>query len=202
MGNTHLRFSDLSLNKFSGTDPDQYAESTVQLIERKIIFALGDAPADPDDLVGYTFRKKALFSSLLQGPAADWFENSIENAKTWATTREQILTKFSDGPIKFPHRLKIGHCVRGDGEQIRNFLHGKKKIVDKQWPDDMKGYSEGDRAAERQAQGRQRRQRYIDYTLRGLRPRYLQRKAQEYLTENPNATWNAFSTRIVQRNVN
>ena len=65
----------------------------------------------------------------------------------------------------------------------------------------MEGIAEGDRAAERQAQGRQRRQRYIDYTLRGLRPRYLQRKAQEHLMKNPNATWNGFSTRTIQRDV-
>ena len=65
----------------------------------------------------------------------------------------------------------------------------------------MEGIAEADRAAERQAQGRQRRQRYIDYTLRGLRSRYLQRKAQEYLMEHPNATWNHLSARIIQRNV-
>ena len=65
----------------------------------------------------------------------------------------------------------------------------------------MEGIVEADRAAERQAQGRQRRQRYIDYTLRGLRPRYLQRKAQEYLMEHPNATWKDFSTRIIQKDV-
>ena len=39
----------------------------------------------------------------------------------------------------------------------------------------MEGIAEGDRAAERQGHGRQRRQRYIDHTLRRLRPRYLQR---------------------------
>ena len=65
----------------------------------------------------------------------------------------------------------------------------------------MDGIAEGDRAAECQPQGRQRRQRYVDYNLRGLRPRYLQRKAQEYLMENPNATWNDFSTPIIQRDV-
>ena len=70
MANTHLEYPDLALDKFSGTDPDQDAESFVQLIERKINFALGDAPADPDDLVSYTFRKKALSSSLLRRPAA------------------------------------------------------------------------------------------------------------------------------------
>ena len=97
--------------------------------------------------------------------------------------------------------MEVEHCVRGDGEQIRNFLHRLKKIVDKGWPDDMEGIVEADKAAERQAQGGQRRQRYIDHTLRGLRPRYLQRKAQEYLMEHPNATWNEISTRIIQRDV-
>ena len=52
----------------------------------------------------------------------------------------------------------------------------------------MEGIAKSDRVAERLAQGRQRRPRYIGYTPRGLRSRYSQRKAQEYLMENPNAT--------------
>ena len=66
--------------------------------------------------------------------------------------------------------------------------------MDKGLPDDMEGIAPADHAAERTAQGRQS-QRYIDYSLKGLRPRYLQRKAQKYLMENPNATWNDFSNR-------
>ena len=61
MANTHLAYPDLALDKFSGTDPDRDTESFVQLIERKINLALGDAPADSDDLVSYTFRKKPFF---------------------------------------------------------------------------------------------------------------------------------------------
>ena len=201
MANTHLPYPDVALDKFSGTDPDQDAESFVQLIQRKINFVLGDAPADPDELVSYTFCKKALFSSLLRGAAAEWYENNVENATTWADTREQFITRFSDGRNKSRHGMELEQCVRGDGEEIRNFLHRVKKIVDKGWPGDMEGFVEANSAAERQVQGRKRRQRYFDYTLRGLRPRYLQRKAQEYLMEHPNGTWNDFSTRIVQRDV-
>ena len=69
---THLAYLDLAINKFSVTDPDQDAESFIQLIERKINFALGDAPADAGELANYTFRKKALFFSLLRGPAVEW----------------------------------------------------------------------------------------------------------------------------------
>ena len=152
-------------------------------------------------MVNHTFHKKALFSSLLRGPAAEWYEDNIENATTWADTREQFITRFSDVRNNFRHRMEVEHCVRGDGEEIRNFSHQINEIVDKGCTDVMESFVEADRAAERQSQGRQRRQRYIDYTLRGLRPRYLQRKAQEYLMEHPNTTWNDFSTRIIERDV-
>ena len=59
MAHTHLAYFDLALVKISGTDHDQDAESFIQVIERMINFALGDAPGDADDLTNYTFRKKA-----------------------------------------------------------------------------------------------------------------------------------------------
>ena len=73
--------------------------------------------------------------------------------------------------------------------------------MDKSWPDDMVGIAPGNQNAERTAQARQRRQRYIDYTLKRLRPRYLQRKAQEYLMEHQNATWNDLSTHLINKDV-
>ena len=83
MANTRLAYPDLTIDNFSGTDTDQDAESFIQLIERKINFAHGDAPADAGELANYTFRKKALFSSLLRGPAAEWYEINITEATTW-----------------------------------------------------------------------------------------------------------------------
>ena len=47
--NTNLAYSDLALDKFSGTAADQDAESCVHLKGRKINFALGDEPGDADD---------------------------------------------------------------------------------------------------------------------------------------------------------
>ena len=73
MANTHLGYPDLVIDKFSGTYPDQGAESFTPLIERKINFALGDAPGDSCELANYIFRKKALVSSLLGGPTAEWY---------------------------------------------------------------------------------------------------------------------------------
>ena len=41
----------------------------------------------------------------------------------------------------------------------------------------------------------------MDYSFRGLRHRFLQPKAQQYLMEHPNATWNDFPTSIFQKDV-
>ena len=41
MAGTHLAHPDLALDRFSGTGPDQDADSFIQQIERKVIFALG-----------------------------------------------------------------------------------------------------------------------------------------------------------------
>ena len=97
--------------------------------------------------------------------------------------------------------MEVEHCIRGDGEDIRNFFHRIKRMVDKGGPDDLNGIEAAHHAAEREAQGRQGKQRYIEYSLKRFRPSYIQRKAQEYLMENPIATWNDFSTRIIQRDV-
>ena len=147
------------------------------------------------------FQKKALFSSLLRGPAAERYESNITNGTTWEDVRTTFITRFSDGRNKFRYRMEVESCIRGDGEEIRNFLHRIKRTVDKGWPDDMNGIEAAQQNAERAAQGRQRRQRYMDYSLRGLRPRYLQRKAQEYLMERPNATWNNFCAQIIQKDL-
>ena len=112
-----------------------------------------------------------------------------------------FITRFSDGRNKFRHRMEVEHCIRADGEEIRKFLHRIKKTVDKGWPDDMVGKAIADQNAERTAQARQRRQRYIDNTLKGLRPRYLQRKAQKYLMEHPNASWSDFSIHLINKDV-
>ena len=84
--------------------------------------------------------------------------------------------------------MEVELCIRGDREEIRNFLHRIKRTVDKGWPDDLNGIEVAHHNAERDARGRQRRQRCINYSLKRLRTRLLQRKAQEYLMENPSAT--------------
>ena len=97
--------------------------------------------------------------------------------------------------------MEVERCVRREGEEIRNFLRRIKSTVDEGWPDDMNGIEAAQQNAERDAQAQQRRQQNIDYSLKGLLLRYLQRKAQEYLVENQHATWNDFSTPIIPKDV-
>ena len=84
---------------------------------------------------------------------------------------------------------------------FQSFLLRIKQTVDKSWPDEINSIEAARQNAEREAQGRQRRQRYIDYALKSLRSRCPQQKAQEYLMENSNATWNEVSTRTIQWDV-
>ena len=157
MAQPHLAYPDLALDNFSGTDPDQDAKVFIRLIECKIIFALGTQPNEADaEHVIYLFRKKALFSSLLRGPAAEWYGSTIQVAVTWDEVRTLFITKFSDGRNKFRHRMEVEHCIRADGEDIRNFLHRVKKTVDKGWPDDMVGIAAADPNSERTPQAPQR----------------------------------------------
>ena len=87
MAATHPVYPDVAIDKFSGTDPDQDAETFIQLIQRKINFAVGNAPGDAGELANYTLRKKTLISSLLRGPAAEWYESNITSSTTWENVR-------------------------------------------------------------------------------------------------------------------
>ena len=129
MANAHLAYPDLALDKFSGTDPDQDAEAFIRLIECKNNFALGTEPevADLEHVINL-FRKKAFFSSLLmREPAAEWYGSTIQDAMTWDEVRTLFITSFSDGGNKFRHKMEVEHCIRADGEEIRNILHRIKK---------------------------------------------------------------------------
>ena len=88
MARAHLAYPDLALDKFSGTDPDQDAEAFIRLIERRVNLASGtEAEAGELEHVIYLFRKKALFFSLLRGPAAKWYGSTIQDAMTWDEVR-------------------------------------------------------------------------------------------------------------------
>ena len=112
MAENTVLFPDLALDKFSGNDPDQYAKSFLLTVENKIKFSLGSRPIDMAERARYLFRKKALFSSLLRGPAAEWYADSINDAATWDQIRTAFIDRFSNDRDKYRPRITAENSVR------------------------------------------------------------------------------------------
>ena len=196
MAENTVSFPDLALDKFSGNDPDQDAKSFLLRVENKINFSLGSRPTNVAERARYLFRKKTLFSLLLRGPATEWYADSINDAASWDQIRTAFIDRFSDDRDNYRHRIAAENCVRGNEELIKNFYHRVKSAVDKGSPLDPNGTK-----AERDNQQNQRNAKYIEFTVRGLKPTGLKRKVPEYLIEHPNANWDAFQTHITSKDV-
>ena len=131
MAENTLSFPDLALDHFSGNDPDQYAKSLLLTLENKINFSLGSIPTEATERTQYLFRKKALFSSLLRGPVAEWYADSVNDAAFWDQIRTAFIDRFSDDQDKNRQRITAQNCVRGNEEIFKTFYHRVKSAVDK-----------------------------------------------------------------------
>ena len=85
MAQNAVSFPEIALDKFSGNDSDQDVKSFLLTVENKIDFSLGSPLNDASEAARYLFRKKTLFSSLLRGPTAEWYErfNTGNPLPTW-----------------------------------------------------------------------------------------------------------------------
>ena len=102
--------------------------------ERKVNFALGDAPGDADELAEYTFRKKALFSFLLPGPAAEWYEN-IYHATIWENVRTKCsLLDFQTDGRNFDTEWKMNIVSDEMEKKFETFYTVSKKRLTKAGP--------------------------------------------------------------------
>ena len=110
--------------------------------------------------------------------------------------RTAFIDRFPDDRDKYRHRITAENCVRGNEELIKTFYHRIKSANDKGGPLKPIGTQ-----VERDNQQDQRNAKYNDFTIRGLKPSGLKRKAHEYLIEHPNATWDAFQTHITSKDV-
>ena len=95
IANAHVAYPDLALDNIAGFVPDQDAEVFIRLIKCKINFDHGTGPevADAEHVI-YLFGRKALFSSLLRGLAAEWYGSTIQDAMTWDEVRTLFITRF------------------------------------------------------------------------------------------------------------
>ena len=59
------------MENFSGTEPEDDADAFFGQVEIKIKVTLGQLPAPGKDGENYLIHQRALFASLLRGPAAE-----------------------------------------------------------------------------------------------------------------------------------
>ena len=204
MADTPISHPNLSLMTFSGNDPNQNATAFWNSVENKILFSLGQRPADNDARRSYDSRQRSLFGSLLTDTSLEWFNDNVTNATTWAQLKDLFLNRFTDGRDQFKHRIDAENAARQDGELIKNYFHRIKSSVDRGWPesiDEAVHATEAAQNAERTIQNRQRSQKYIDFSIKGLRPLALKQKAHEYMIEHPNANWDQFTNHVITKDL-
>ena len=112
MANT-VAYPDLALEKFIGIDSSEDPTAFIRLLEKKISFALGSRPATNETNIQtvYDDRGKALFSSVLRGPAAEWFD-SLDAALTWNEIKTQFIARFTDGKMQYRFRIEAENLKR------------------------------------------------------------------------------------------
>ena len=129
--------------------------------------------------LAYPFAASDKFPCTEPNKDAESFLQLTEASTLWNETEMNFFTRFSDGRNKARHRLGVKHY----------------------WPDDMNSTPNAQQNEERATQKRRQKQRFIDCSPRGLKPRYSQLEAEKLLMEHPNATWNDFSTNNIQEDV-
>ena len=117
-----VAYPDIALEKFTGLDPTEDATKFIDIMETKIAFSLGLRPAaagDEQDL--FDHRRRALFGSVMRGPAQDWFA-SIPAAENWANTRAAFIARFTDGKDKYLLRIEAENIKRQENEPIKAYI--------------------------------------------------------------------------------
>ena len=186
MANT-VAYPDLALEKFIGIDSSEDPTAFIRLLEKKISFSLGSRPATNENNIQtvYDDRRKALFGSVLRGPAAEKFD-SLEAALTWNEIKTQFIARFTDGKMQYRFRIEAENLKRQPDENIKSYIHRIKTLVDKGWPTPSDADANARTACENQRIGK-----YKAYFIRGLTPPGLKQKAHQALIEDPNKTWDA-----------
>ena len=98
-----VAYPDISLEKFTGFEPSEVVADFLSLIERKIEFSLRVRPWPGDAQNGYGASRKALFGSVLRGPAAQWID-SLPPAEPWKDVKTGFLNRLTDEKDKYSKR--------------------------------------------------------------------------------------------------
>ena len=127
-----VAYPDLALEKFIRIDSSENPTAFFRWLEKKISFSLGSRPTTNENNIQTVFddRRKALFGSVLRGPAAEWFD-SLEAALTKDEIKTQFIAQFTDGKMQYRFRIEAESLKRQPDENIKSFIHRIKTLVDK-----------------------------------------------------------------------
>ena len=129
-----VAYPDLGFKNFTGLDPNEDARDFLDIVEKKLEFSLGTRPADDgDDQDAYDNRQKALFGSILRGPAAQWYQGLAANLP-WNDIRDQFIDRFIDDKDKYRRQIEAKNIRRQYDEFIKNYIHRLSTAVDRGWP--------------------------------------------------------------------
>ena len=180
-----IAYPDLALEKFTGLDSSEDA-LTFNLTERKIGFCLGIRHAtDATQQALYDQRRRDLFGSILRGPAQDWYDG-LAVGKTWDEIKTEFLNRFTDDKDKYLKRIDAENLKRQADENIKSYIYRVVKVVDLGWS----GSSENER-----------KQKYIDFFLRGLAPPALKQNAYQRKIEHPAESWDDLKTHVINKDL-
>ena len=133
MANT-VAYPGLTLEKFIGIDSSEDPTAFIRLLENKISFSLGSRPTANKNgqQTVYDDRRKALFGSVLRGPAAERFD-SLDAALAWEEMKTKFINRFTDGKMQYRLRIEAENLKRQPDVNIKSYIHRIKTFVDKGW---------------------------------------------------------------------
>ena len=112
----------------------------------------------------------------------DW----LAAGKNWDEIKTKILNRFTDDKDKYLKRIDTENLKRQADENIRSYIHRVVKVVDLRWS----GSSENER-----------KQKYIDFFLRGLAPPALKQNAYQRKIEHPAESWDDLKTHVINKDL-
>ena len=166
-------------------------------LNRKNFFLSTALPTDPNSLTNHQNRRKKIFGSLLTKTAFEWFitvdpKRNLDQIKVFTDSRDQIK-----------YQLEGEGATRKEEELIKKYFHRIKHAVDRGWPENLPARitNTAQIANERTVQQRQRKQKYIDFAIRGLQTPSVKRKAHAYRIENSDKTWDEIQNHLIKKDL-
>ena len=133
-----------------------------------VAFSLGTRPGDAgDEQDAFDNRQRALFGSILRGPAAQWYQGLAANLP-WNEIRDQFIDRFTDDKDKYRRRIEAENIKRQPDEFIKSYIHRLSTAVDRGWPNPT--FNDDQRTAKK-----------MEFFVRGLSPPGLKQKAHQFL---------------------